>query len=185
MNKVSDLATAYASAQSLLDRLGTGFDATVAQVAGLCARDGKLDAARLDQHQSVCYDLALANAELLAARTLASVGAGAMYLDAGLGLAFITDAIVVVLGRLDGIAIATGIANEDLRELANGTELRRLRYDAARPDVLATLGAAIASTNGEFAEVAVDEQTALARDAFGASRLMWWRPSPRRFTART
>ena len=60
----TDFARSYALAQSLLDRVGTAFDTAVARAAALCARDGKLDAKRLDEHQWICYELALANADL-------------------------------------------------------------------------------------------------------------------------
>ena len=72
-------ATATASlalAHSLLDRLGIAFDAAVARTASLCAREGKLDSARLDEHQWICYELALANADLLAGKTLVQLTSG-------------------------------------------------------------------------------------------------------------
>ena len=153
-------------AQALLDLLGGAFDAAVARAALLCARDGKLDSARLDEHQWICYELALADADLLAGKTLVGVGAGASELDGALGLAFATDAIVSVLGRLQGIYIAMDVDAQPLHQLAAGGDLRRLRRDAAGPEVLAKLGSAVANANGEIADVVVDEQTAMARDTF-------------------
>ena len=132
-----------------------------------CARDGKLDSARLDEHQWICYELlALADADLLAGKTLVGVGASASELDSALGAAFTTDAIVSVLGRLQGIYIAMDLDAQPLHRLAAGDDLLRLRRDAAGPEVLAKLGNAVANTDGEIGDVVVDEETAMARDAF-------------------
>ena len=166
MDTVSGIDALYESARSTLGRLGAIFDTAVARTAALCAQNGKLNPALLDRHQWICYELALANAEFIAARTLVDAGSRASKLDAGLGLAFIADAIVTVLGKLEGIYIAVGIEAKGLQDLSAGTELRQLRYEAARPDVLENLGLAVAHATGELADVPVDEQTILARNAF-------------------
>ena len=62
--------------------------------------------------------------------------------------------------------IAMEVDAQSLHQLAASDDLRRLRHTAAGPDVLAKLGSAVANANGEIADVAVDEQTAMARDAF-------------------
>jgi hypothetical protein len=78
-----------ALAGALLERLGGLFQAAVARAAALCAADGALDPGRLDAHQGVAYEVALAHADLLTARA-ASVGAASgSDLDRRLGLAFI------------------------------------------------------------------------------------------------
>jgi (2S)-methylsuccinyl-CoA dehydrogenase len=161
-----DIAGCYALAQSLLDQLGASFDKAVTRAAVLCARDGKLDTERLDRHQWICYELALADADLLAAKALVGVGTSASELDQALGLAFTTDAIVSVLAKLQGIYIATDLDSKPLDHLAASDDLKRLRRDAAGPEALAKLGYAVAHATGEIADVAVDEQTAMARDAF-------------------
>jgi len=58
-----------ATARVLLDTLDAAFDAAVATVALHCAKDGRLDNERLDAQQWASYELALAAADLLAART--------------------------------------------------------------------------------------------------------------------
>jgi (2S)-methylsuccinyl-CoA dehydrogenase len=159
-------AASYTLAQSLLERLGAAFEAAVGRVSALCADNGKLDALRLDEHQWICYELALAEADFLAARTLVGAGASSAELDRGLGLAFTTEAIGAVLARLQGVYIATDLHPQRLHRLAAGDDLRRLRRNAAGPDVLARLGSAVANGSGEIADVALDEQAAMARDAF-------------------
>jgi (2S)-methylsuccinyl-CoA dehydrogenase len=148
----------------LLDRLGGAFDAAVGRSATLCARNGKLDDGELDRRQWVCYELALADADLLAAKTV--VAAADTDLDASLGLAFACEAIISVLARLQGVSAAIRLDAQPLHDLASSEELQRLRQDAAGPELLAQLGSALASASGEIGEVAVDEQTAMARDMF-------------------
>jgi (2S)-methylsuccinyl-CoA dehydrogenase len=159
-------AVAHVLSQTVLDRLQAAFNAAVARTAALCSRDGKFDSASADQHQWICYELALANAELLAARNVVDAVPAASPLDAGLGLAFAAEAIGAVLARLEGIYIAADLDTDALHDLAGGAELRRLRREAAGPEALARLGSMVADATGELADVAVDEQTALARDAF-------------------
>src|SRR5262245_33876075 len=96
-------------AQSLLTALSGAFDAAIVKVATLCARNGRLDATLLDRHQWVSYELALADADLLAAKTVLAAGRSASSLDADLALAFAAEAIVSALGRLESVYVATGL----------------------------------------------------------------------------
>ena len=66
--------SSLADASLVLERVGACFDAGTRRLAGLCARGGKLDAKRLDEHQWSSYQLALADADLLAAREVVSPG---------------------------------------------------------------------------------------------------------------
>ena len=163
MGSAQDL---MAVAGSVLDRLALAFEAAVARAAAMCARDGKLDPALLDAHQWICYELALANADLHAARSLLALGGNISPLDAGLGLAFAAQAATGLVERLTGIQVAAGLETDALDDLASSADLRRLRREAAGPEVLARLGAEVAATTGEIADVLVDEATAQARDGF-------------------
>ena len=155
-----------ALAGAVLDRLAAAFEAAVARAAALCARDGKLDPGLLDAHQWICYELALANADLYAVRTLLGLGGNISPLDAGLGLAFAAQAAPGLIERLTGIHIAAGLDTDALDDLAGSADLRRLRREGGGPEVLARLGAEVAETTGEIADVVVDEATAQARDGF-------------------
>ena len=162
MNQKDSLA----SASSLLAGLDDAFRAAVAKVASLCSVNGKLDNARLDAHQWASYELALSAAELLAARTLRDAATTGKALDGALALAFATETIIGVGNRLQGVYAATGLDAVPLSALVCGEALRALRSDAAGPEALARLGAAVAESGGEIAEVELDEQSTLARESF-------------------
>ncbi len=153
-------------AHGLLDGLATLFDNAVRRTAELCVQGGRLDPALLDAHQGIEYELALAAADLLAARTVMGMGGNTSGLDAALGLAFTTEAIPAVIERLDRVHIATDLDSGPLHAIAADPGLRRLRRAATAPDILAALGAAVAETAGEIADPVLDEPTILARAAF-------------------
>lgn len=162
----NDPAADTALAASLLERLGAAFDRAVREIAARCARDGKLDARRLDDNQGLCYELALASADLLAARALVGGGAKASDLDAALGRAYVCEAIGSLLGRLEEIFLECGADAAELHALAASDEVRRLRTASGSMAVLARLGKAVSEANSEIADVPLDEDTAMARDAF-------------------
>ncbi|MDE2335235.1 MAG: acyl-CoA dehydrogenase family protein [Rhodospirillales bacterium] len=153
-------------ATALLERLARAFDTAVARAATLCSRGGRLDPGLLDQHQGMAYELALADAELLAASTLLAQGGNAAPLDVALGLAFVAEAIPAIVERLERVHIAADLDSSVLHALAADPDLRRLRRDASAPDILARLGAAVAEADGDVGAVALDEATILAQDAF-------------------
>jgi len=154
-----------AHASSLLERVGTCFDAATKRLAELCARDGKLDSKRLDEQQWSSYQLALADADLLAARAVVSAE-DSSELDRALGLAFAVDAIPSILAKLQDIYVATDLDPKPLHEIAASDALRALRREAGHPRVLAKLGVAVAEERSELGDVPMDDQTAMARDAF-------------------
>src|SRR5689334_3479753 len=163
---MSSIATgSRTDASALLEHVGKCFDAATTRLAQLCGHDGKLVPRLLDRHQWSSYQLALADADLLAAREVVHA-ADASDLDVGLGLAYAVDAISSVLAKLEDIYIATDLDIAPLHDIAASAELHRLRRAAAHPDVLARLGLAVANATGELGDVAMDEQTAMARDAF-------------------
>ncbi|MEP6944038.1 MAG: acyl-CoA dehydrogenase [Betaproteobacteria bacterium] len=155
-----------ATARVLLDTLDAAFDAAVATVAQHCAKDGRLDNERLDAQQWASYELALAAADLLAARTLLDAGEKGPTLDAELALAFVTEAVVGVGNRLQAIYAAADLDAATLNALACGEALRELRRDAAGPEALARVGASVIEADGDIANVELDEHAALAREMF-------------------
>ena len=153
-------------AQTLLERIQAHFDTAARAVAQRCARDGKLDAKLLDEHQWISYELALAGADLLAAKTAIGESANASDIDAALALAFTADAVGNTLGRLEGIYLECGLEAGELHALAGGADAARLRREAGSAKVLADLGKAVANTDHEIGDVALDEPAIMARDAF-------------------
>ncbi len=163
---LDDRAALSALALSLVEQLEAVFDGAVGRVASMCSRSGKLAADLLDAHQWSSYELSLSKADLLAARTLVQAGGNVSELDAGLGFAFVSDALVSTMARLDAIYLATDLDASPLQRISSGEELRRLRRAAAGPETLSKLGSVVAEMSGELADVIVDDQTALARDSF-------------------
>ena len=159
---------AHTRARTLLARIEAAFDAAVEQAALLCARDGRLDSERLDAHQWISYELALTSADLLSAKTLIDDGTTVSAIDSGLALAFATDAIGSMLGRLESIYLECGLELSSLHAIAADPDLARLRAEAGGAAALAALGKAVAETDAEIAQVELDETTTIARDSFRA-----------------
>ncbi|BCN40513.1 acyl-CoA dehydrogenase [Alicycliphilus denitrificans] len=159
-------ASSSTDAKALLEQLQAFFAQGTRAIALRCAQGGKLDARLLDDNQGLSYELALANADLLAARALVDKGAQVSSLDAALGLAFASEAFDGVLGRLETIFLECGIDDAVLRALGASDAARRLRSAAGSMAALARLGRAVAEADGEIGDVALDEDTAMARDAF-------------------
>lgn len=155
-----------AVAQSLLDRVQRAFDEAAQAIALRCARDGRLDAKRLDEHQWICYELALASADLLAAQTIVNPATKADATDTALALAFAVEAIGNVLRRLEGIFLECNLDAGGLHAVAGSAELAQLRREVGSAAAMARLGKAVADANGEIAQVELDEQATIARDAF-------------------
>jgi (2S)-methylsuccinyl-CoA dehydrogenase len=68
--------------------------------------------------------------------------------------------------RLERIQMAGDVDSAGLYAIRTGPALRRLRSGAASPEVMARLGAAVSAGGTEIAAVIVDDQTAMAQDAF-------------------
>jgi (2S)-methylsuccinyl-CoA dehydrogenase len=152
--------------KSTLGYLSKAFDVAVTRTACLCTQGDELDAQSLDRHQWICYELAWVNADLLAAATLLRSNHTQTPLDQELGTAFAVEAITSVLARLQGVYAATALDAAPLHAVSAGEGLWRLRAEVVCPEALARLGSAVMDTGGDIAEVAVDEQTSMARDAF-------------------
>ena len=157
-------------AQALLLRVQAVFDVAVHGVARRCVVNGALDAARLDAQQGACYELALARADLLAARNvLLAEGSEADTgdsLDGGLALAFASEAIGGVIARVESVFIDLGLDAAELQAICADPAHAALRRHCSGSAALARLGAALARADGELGRVVLDDSVALAQDAF-------------------
>jgi (2S)-methylsuccinyl-CoA dehydrogenase len=144
-----------ALAQSILEQVRTLFQTSGVAVAIDCAVDGKLDADRLDAHQLVSYEIALASADLLAAEITISAIASTE-LNSLLSLVFATDAIVSIVGRLDSIFIEAKLNPAALHALSSSTDFAVLRTMAIGNAVLCKLGQAIGAGEFEIGYVELD-----------------------------
>ncbi len=154
----------HAQAQTLLARTRNCFDAATRRTAQLCSVGGQLDTLRLDEHQGISYELALAAADLLAAETALTEAGGE--LDQRLALAFAADALVAVTARLVSVCLDSGLDAAEVQALATGPELAALRTAAASSQVLARIGLAVTEARGDIGQVVLDEATAMAQHSF-------------------
>ncbi len=154
-------------ATAVLARLRSLFDAGVLALSQRCVKDGRLSAKELDAHQVASFEMAWAGAELLAAET--AVGAltpDSEKLDVQLALVFAVDAAIAVLDRLDVICAEAGLGTDEVDRLRTSAEWRALRQAAGTADALKDAGRSVIEAQGLVGEVALDDQHALARDAF-------------------
>lgn len=158
--------TIETSARSALDRLGGEFDRAVTALAQACAKGGRIDTVLADAHQLACYELAVIHADSLAARTALEALSGMPDLDRRLALAFVAEACLASLGRLEGVHAGLGLELESLFALRAAPEMAALRHGASSPTVLARMGADVADSDNELGRVELDEMSAMASEAF-------------------
>ena len=151
---------------SLLARLRAVFDEGVDGLARLCSKDGKLDAALLDAWQPPCYEIALAAAQLLAAETAIGTTRALSLHDRALAQTFAFEAVVTVLARLESVFADAGLDNSALQELSSGPALARLRRSTGSTQALIALGRNLSQSDAEIGAVTLEEDAAMARDAF-------------------
>ncbi|MGV3573177.1 MAG: acyl-CoA dehydrogenase family protein [Ramlibacter sp.] len=156
-----------ASARWLLEGIRAAFDAGARALAQQCVAGGRLDGRKLDRQQVASFELAWAGAELLAAETsLASLAAGTQQGQAALALLFTVDAAAAVLARLETIYLEAGASLAPLRAIGVDARWDALRRDAAGAAALEDAGRLVAASDGEVGPSELDEQHALAQDAF-------------------
>jgi (2S)-methylsuccinyl-CoA dehydrogenase len=156
-----------ADASAVLARVRTLFDASVLALAQRCQDGARLNARRLDEHQVASFEMAWAGAELLAAETaIAALTPASAPLDARLALVFTVDAVVALLDRLDVMLAEAGQDPAAVDALRALPEWRALRQSAGGSEALQAAGRGVIDAQGVVGEVALDEQHALAQDAF-------------------
>lgn len=156
-----------ALAGSVLARLREALDAGIQALAQRCAENGRLSNTRLDEQQIAAFDMAWAAAELLAAETaIRSLGPEAAPLDIRLALVFTVDAVVAVLDRLDVMYPGAGLDPAPVIGLRADAAWLALRSQAGSESALQDVGRGVVEAQGVVGEIALDQQHALAQDAF-------------------
>lgn len=156
-----------ANASAVLARVRALFDASVLALAQRCQEGGRLAAKRLDEQQVASFEMAWAGAELLAAETaIAALTPASDSLDARLALVFAVDAVVALLDRLDVMLAETGQEPAAVDALRTLPAWRALRQAAGGSEALRAAGRGVIDAQGIVGEVALDEQHAMAQDAF-------------------
>ena len=154
-------------AGEVLAKVRVAFDAGVAALAQLCLDNGRLSAARLDAQQVAGFEMAWGGAELLAAETsVAALAPPAGRLQVQLALVFAADAVIAVLDRLDVIYAESGLDPAPLHALRTDRAWQELRAGSGSAAALQAAGRGVVETQGIAGEVALDEQHAMAQDAF-------------------
>lgn len=156
-----------ADASAVLARVRILFDASVLALAQRCQDGARLNARRLDEHQVASFEMAWAGAELLAAETaIATLAPASAPLDVRLALVFTVDAVVALLDRLDVMLAEAGQDPAAVDALRASPEWRALRQATGGSEALQAAGRGVIEAQGVVGEVALDEQHALAQDAF-------------------
>jgi (2S)-methylsuccinyl-CoA dehydrogenase len=111
-------------ARSLVQATRTAVTAATSSLAGQCAVDGRISVARIDEHQSVAYDLASIAAAVTAAEHLVAWGEKGE-LEADLALALAADVAVDLRTRVAGREAAWGLDADVLRDHQEAVEVGR------------------------------------------------------------
>ena len=155
-----------AHADAFLAQLRAQFEHAVSKVAHQCAVDGKLDAQRMDEQQVVCYEIAWAGAELLAADAYLRHTDPSNALDRALASLFVTDVMTAILSRLESIYVEANLDLSPLHGLASQAEWLVMRRNCTSSQALSDVGQAVLDAHGDVDAVALDGDTAMAQAAF-------------------
>lgn len=146
--------------RSLLDKAAT-------VLARRCSTDGALDSELLDAFQVPIFELAWANAELLAAeRALEALGPTTSAVDRQLVLVYAVEAIGMVSGRLEQLAVELDLPDAALRNVAADPRLRALRKRVLSGVALHESGRMMAENSGEIGRVSIGEELSMIQDQF-------------------
>ncbi|RYF73176.1 MAG: acyl-CoA dehydrogenase [Comamonadaceae bacterium] len=151
---------------SLRESLG---EVTRALALACAGNDGRLDAAKLDQHQGASYELAWATAELLAAESAvgSQLGAGpGTTLDRRLALLFAAEAGAAVIARLETMFLDFGEGLADLHAFARSGAWLAFRRRVAGEAALTETGRAFVAAPDDISDPPLDDSLAMAREAF-------------------
>lgn len=161
------LVSQVRAARTVLAALRGAFDTGQGALAQACAVNGRLDNARLDAQQVASFELAWAAADLLAAETgVAALDAESDALQTQLALVFAVDAGVSVLDKLETVYLETGLSAAALDALRADPAWRMLRAGSGGAAALQAAGRAVAAGDGDVGGLVLDEDHALAQDAF-------------------
>jgi (2S)-methylsuccinyl-CoA dehydrogenase len=167
---IDTLAMQAKIARGLLAAVRALFEHALAQLAIACSSNGTLSGTKLDANQVVCYDLALASADLLAADTVvAGLSCESSELDCRLALIFAIDALQAVLAKTESAYVEMECDASALHAIASSPEFACLRKTVAGAEGLKIAGKALGSADAlalEIGPVAIDEQLVMAQDAF-------------------
>ncbi|MGQ0619964.1 MAG: acyl-CoA dehydrogenase family protein [Panacagrimonas sp.] len=160
-------AALHTSATRLLGQLRRALDGATTTLAQRCAVENRLDAKQLDVEQVPSFELAWANAELLAAeRALQSLDACTGELDRCLVLIFAVEAITLVRDRCEALYAELDLAGEALFAITRDPELRRLQREVLSGAALHEVARLLAVDPTALGRVRLSEELELVRAQF-------------------
>jgi len=150
--------TALEHAHDLIAAVTDALTTASRHLASVCTVDGRIDGARLDEHQTAAYDLASLSSALVAARALSDLGTPDE-LQSRLALVAAADVAADLLGRVAGREADYGLEPDALaaasKALAAGRDIALL--EEVGEQVLAT---------GEAGPRHLDEDLEMVRSTF-------------------
>ncbi|GAB3377555.1 acyl-CoA/acyl-ACP dehydrogenase [Spongiibacter taiwanensis] len=157
-----------AAIQASLAQLREHLASVTGALAQQCASKGKLDSARLDGRQVASFELAWANAELLAAEQALTVWAGSSdELEMRLSAIFIAEAMTLLRDRLEAIELdVDDTAVDALGAIFNGAAPRALRKLVLGDQFLQDTAELMAQHPERIAKVSLNEDLGMVQDMF-------------------
>ncbi|MGQ0619345.1 MAG: acyl-CoA dehydrogenase family protein [Panacagrimonas sp.] len=160
-------ATPETFAARLLGQLRSALDLATTTLALRCARANRLDARLLDVEQVPSFELAWANAELLAAESaLQALAPTTGELDRRLARVFAVEAITLVRDRLETLYAELDLPGESLHAVTRDPALRALQRQLLSGAALHDTARLLARDPSALAQIPLSEELALVRDQF-------------------
>lgn len=150
--------TALAHAHTLIGAVADALATASRHLAAACTVDGRIDGARLDEHQATAYDLASLSSALVAARALTELGEPDE-VQARLALVAAADVATELLARTAGREADYGLERDPLAGVADALAAGR------DTTLLAELGEQVLAT-GEAGPRHLDEDLEMVRSTF-------------------
>lgn len=154
------------SAEALIQR-------ALSAVKHLTLEGGRVSPARLDEHQLVCYDLALGWSECTSARfllnhasQLADNSSGDSGFTAQLANLFCAEAVTSCINRLRSRPADYGLSASDIDGVLLGTDAQEFLSSQLATSNIAAIGQTVLERNGDLGPDLLGEYHTMMRDTF-------------------
>ena len=165
---IDSLDAKLLAAESILKQLSSITETAASTIKARCSLDGRLDSARLDEHQQACYDLAFMVAEIAAAN------AGIRYarqvdhdpMATSIALVFCAETVKTTLERLLVRPSDFGQSRQEVLSIYSGEMFENFFDEYQSSAVLAELGKQICDADIVRLPSALTEEKELVRETF-------------------
>ena len=168
MNKhsMADLPSATNTA-TLLQSLRNVLAVATSALAQRCTENGTLSSAQLDAQQVSSFELAWANAELLAAeRAVAVLGEQSSELEQRLAMVFVAEALTLIRDRLESILLDLNLPDDKLSAVHADASSRTLRRVALSDSFLLETAQLLSRDPSQIARISLNEDLTMVQDMF-------------------